>query len=120
MLTAMSNPAGPDWFVTKSQKDLPEDQQTRFKVRGLIGSEVIDVSFVEEDGWLKMTGRGVDGCIRAGLIGWERFLDRDGKEVVFLPGEWRVNASRIPPFDLGEIAREIWRLTKITEEERKN
>lgn len=114
------NPAGPDWFVPKSQRELPEAQQTRFKVRGLIGSEVIDVSFIEEDGWLKMTTRGVDACIRSGLLGWERFNDADGKAIDFLPNAWKANADRIPPFELGEIARDIWQRTKLSEGERKN
>lgn len=119
MLTGM-NPASPEWYVPISQRELSADQQTRFRIRGLIGSEVTDVRFSEEDGWLLMKGAGVDACIRAGLLGWENFNGTDGKPIEFMAHDWKANTVRIPPIVLGEVAREIWNRTKLSEEAQKN
>lgn len=113
--------SGAAWFTPRSQESKPEEERVRYKIRGLIGTEAMDVNFHEdEDGWRTMTARGGNACLRCGLLGWERLTDKDGQAVEFDPKDWRGNIARLNPLDVVQIALEIWNRTFPTEEARKN
>lgn len=114
------DPAGADWYTPKSQADKPEESRVRFKIRGLVGTEAMDVSFhTEDDGRMSMTSRGGNACLRAGLLGWENLTRPDGTPVYFDGMDWKANVARIPPIDNIDLALEIWNRTFLSAEQKK-
>lgn len=116
------DPGGEDWFTPRSQDSKPVELRVRFKVRGLIGTEAMDVKWdIDEAGRWSMTARGGNACLRAGLLGWENRV-KDGKALEFDPdpAKWKANVDSLYPMDALDLAMEIWRRTHLTEEARKN
>ena len=115
-----TDPAGAAWYVPKSQADKPEEEQARYKIRGLIGTEAMDVHFhVDEDARMSMTARGGNACLRAGLLGWEHRLAGDGTPIEFSDKDWKANIAGLHPLDAVEIALEIWNRTFLDEAQKK-
>lgn len=115
------DPAGADWFTPKRHHEKPEEERVRYKIRGLIGTEAMDVNFhSDEDGRMTMTARGGNACLRYGLLGWERATDKSGVPMEFSEKDRKGNIDRIDPLDAVELALEIWNRTFHTEEARKN
>lgn len=115
-----ADPAGADWYAPKSQAEKPEEARVRFKIRGLLGTEAMDVSFhTEDDGRMSMTSRGGNACLRAGLLGWENWTGADGKPVEFDAKDWKGNLTRIPPIDVIDLALEIWNRTFLSADQKK-
>jgi hypothetical protein len=105
------------WFVPKSQLDKPEDQQARYKIRGLIGTEAMDVNFHTDDsGRTSMTARGGAAALRAGLLDWENRTPGFDSD----PRHWKANIDALDPMDALALAVEIWNRTFLTGEARKN
>jgi hypothetical protein len=81
------NPFAPFWYTPAEDKDLPEGQRTRFKLRGLNGSEfghiapelIVDPELRMVSG---VSGKGLDLALRYGLVDWENFCNDNG-EVAF-------------------------------------
>jgi hypothetical protein len=118
-----ADPAGAQWYVPKSQLDKPEDQQVRYKIRGLVGTEAMDVNFHDDgNGRLTMSSRGGTAALRAGLLGWEKRTGRDGQPLDFDADarNWKANIDSLAPMDAVDLAIEIWNRTFLTEEARKN
>lgn len=110
-----------DWFTPKSQDALSEEQRVRYHIRGLVGTEAMDVNFhADENGKLRMTSRGGTAVLRAGLLGWENRLGPEGKPLAFDERNWKANIDSLSPLDALELAIEIWDRTFLTEGERKN
>lgn len=109
-----------EWYTPKSQAEKPEEERIRFKVRGLIGTEAMDVNFhSDEDGRMTMTSRGGNACLRAGLLGWENWPGPDGKPREFNAKEWKANIAALNPVDAIDLALEIWNRTFLSEEQKK-
>jgi len=113
--------SGVTWFTPKTQTEKPEDQRIRFKIRGLIGTEAMDVNFhSDDDGRMSMTARGGNACLRCGLLDWENVLNRDGKPLEFNAKEWKESIATLNPVDVVELALAVWNRTFQTEDARKN
>lgn len=116
-----TNPAGVDWFTPKSQLDKAEEDRARYRIRGLVGTEAMDVKFeTDDEGHTTMTSRGGNACLRAALIGWENRKDANGNEIFFQDKDWKANVASLNPIDAIELSLEIWNRTFLTEEARKN
>jgi len=112
----------PSWFTPASEEETGIENPTRFKIRGLTGIEVIDITPLikidtNEDGDTQVIlGSAAANILLAnGLIGWEGFCDSDGADVPFS----QKNKSRIPMIDCLTIAREIFFRTQITADDKK-
>ena len=118
----ITDPAAAEWYTPKSHLDKPEEDRVRYKIRGLIGTEAMDVNFhADEEGRMTMTARGGNACLRVGLLGWEnRRRPGSGDAVEFSDKDWKANIASIPPIDAVDLALEIWNRTFLTEEARKN
>ncbi len=114
------DPAGAAWYVPKSQEAKPAESQARYKLRGLIGTEAMDVHFhVDESGRMSMTSRGGTAALRAGMLDWEN-RTRGGAPLAFDAKNWKANIDSLDPLDAIELAIEIWNRTFLTEDARKN
>lgn len=115
-----TDPAGAEWYTPKSQLDKPEEERARYKIRGLIGTEAMDVNFhVDDDGRMSMTARGGNACLRAGLLGWEGRKDAAGADLAFSEKDWKANIAGINPIDVVDLALEIWNRTFLDEAQKK-
>ena len=110
-----------EWFTPPSQADVEEGARIRFKIRGLRGTEAMDVDFhAADDGRMVMTARGGASCIRYGLLDWENIRDAEDKPVAFSPKHWKANIERLAPLDALNLALAIWDRTFLSETARKN
>lgn len=115
------NPAGENWFTPQSEEAKPEEERVRYKVRGLRGTEAMDVNFyVGENGRVTMTSRGGNACLRAGLLGWVNVKDAQGNAIEFNEKDWKANIEAMSPMDALFVALDIWNRTMLTETARKN
>jgi hypothetical protein len=118
-----ADPTLPSWFVPKAERDKPEGEQTRFKIRGLLGTEAMDVNFVQDDlgGGLSMTARGGNACLKHGLLAWENHKDaKTGQPAEYDDKNWRRNVERMRPELNIELALAIWDKTFLSGEQEKN
>lgn len=114
------DPAGTAWFTPKSQADKPEEERARYKIRGLIGTEAMDVHFyADEDGRMSMTSRGGNACLRVGMLGWENRKDAQGNDIAFAEKDWKANVAGLNPVDAVELSLEIWNRTFLSDEQKK-
>lgn len=114
-----TDPTGAEWYTPKSQDAKPEEERTRYKIRGLLGTEAMDVTFHQDEGFMSMTTRGGNACLRCGLLGWERHTT-DGKPLEFSEKDWKANIASLSPTDAIDLAIEIWKRTFLSEQARKN
>lgn len=115
------NPAGENWYYTPEQLAKPEEKRVGYKIRGLIGTEAMDVDFfVDEQNRTKMTSRGGNACLRYGLLGWKNFKDKNGAEIEFDEDDRRANIEKLFPLDALDLALKVWDRTFLTEGARKN
>lgn len=116
----MSAPADQTWYTPRSQADKPEDERARFKLRGLVGTEAMDVKFYfDDDGSPSMTSRGGEACLRKGLLGWENYKDKNGNDLVFDEKNWKANINALYPLDAIDLAIEVWNLTCLSDQQKK-
>jgi len=126
------------WFyVLVRERDLDEEKQTRFELRPLACGELAKIedhlaSFSAETGEARMlSGTQTLGILRAGLVGWENFPDRNGNDVSFSGTKRKLNGveimqpddsalDRLTPQDRRELAQAIAEQTRLTEEQRGN
>lgn len=115
-----NDPTGAQWFVPSSQAAKPEADQARYKIRGLIGTEAMDVNFyTDEAGRTSMTARGGAAALKAGLLDWDN-RQKNGAPLAFDAKQRQANIDTLDPLDAIELAVEIWNRTFLTEEARKN
>lgn len=108
----------PFWYKPDSQKDDPSP--TRFKIRGLNGTEqgyvqpelVIDTTGKMVTG---MTGKGLELTLGYGLLDWENFTDEDGAAIAFSP----INFGRLDIVTRTELAMQILAASYVAPEEKK-
>lgn len=119
-MTTTTDPAGAQWYVPKSQAARPEEEQEKFKIRGLVGTEAMDVHFfMDEDGRMSMTARGGNACLRVGLLGWEQRKGADGAALAFSEKDWKANIASLSPMDAVELSLEIWNRTFLDAAQKK-
>ncbi len=101
----------PHFYVCKCDQELPEEEQTKFKVRFLTAKEqakirdmmytVSGIGNARSERFL--TGTAVMKALEYGLLGWENFKYEDGTDIEFN----KENFSCIPPRERDEIANYI-------------
>ena len=111
------NPFAPFWYTPEA--DQGSENPTKFKIRGLNGSEIGYVSpeFVIDDAQRMVTGmsgKGIDLTLRYGLLDWENFENDNGK-VKFSPN----NFALIPHLTRVELAMQIIAASYVSDEEKK-
>lgn len=115
------DPNAGEWFTPSSQADKPEESRIRYKIRGLISTEAIAVTWTQdEEGHAHMTPKGANSALEYGLLGWENWKDDDGTPIEFDPKNRRLNILKLYPLDAIELPHEIWSRTFLSEEARKN
>lgn len=127
------NPSTVRIYVPKCDRDLPEEEQLKFKVRMLRARE--SAKFRDEIYEIKGLGKKRTERLRSGshelrvlyacLEGWENFTDEDGKEIEFKKrkgseGDIIDNVDFIPDEIRAELARYCSRENEIDEEEEKS
>lgn len=81
------NPFAPFEYVTLADRELPEPERTKFRLRGLNGSEFGHIApelLLDDSTLAGCTGKGLDMALRYGLLGWENF-ENDKGAVAFHP-----------------------------------
>ena len=94
---------------------------TRFKVRGLDGSqqaEVMPDCLMVSDDDIRITAPAMYKIIKYGLVDWENFDDADGGPVRFSKNA-KANQARLEYSDQVEIAGKVLELTFETAEDKK-
>ena len=104
----------PYWHESREDKKEGEEP-TRFKLQPLNG-EVAAQVIIDMKGGEDLTERGVQLCIRHGLIGWENFLGPDDKPMKFS----LARVSKLPPSVIAELASEILTNSRLTVDDEKN
>ena len=103
-----------EWYTPESQEG--EEEPTRFKIRGLNGSQLLELGeFIDSDTGNISTAGLVAAC-KLGLKGWENVFDDEGEKVPFT----RVNINRLPPEIIGELGGKVFTQSLLDEDERKN
>ena len=111
------NPLAPFWYTPRAEEGTPNP--TRFKIRGLDGTEqgylvpelTLDVMSRSVRG---MSGKGLELALSYGLIDWENFANDKGP-VTFAPGNFNLldYALRV------ELAMQILTSSYVQPEEKK-
>lgn len=115
-----TDPAGAQWYTPKGQLDKPEEDREQYKIRGLVGTEVMDVTFfADEEGRMSMTARGGNSCLRVGLLGWQNRKAAGGTDIAFDEKDWKANVAGLNPLDVIDLALEIWNRTFLSEAQKK-
>lgn len=100
-----------------------EDDQVKFKLRGLTTAETLDVQaladFDAERKTMRWTKRAVLAGMQAGLLGWDGFKDADGIPVPFLP-KAADNVERLGIHLTMQLFGEIMGATGLSGEQAKN
>jgi hypothetical protein len=109
------NPFAPFWYTPVA--DQGEEHPTRFKIRGLNGTEVgyVGPEFILDNGTISgLTGKGLEMTLKYGLLDWENFENDSGK-IAFN----RANFGLIPYEVQAEIAMNIIAASYAKEEAKK-
>jgi len=98
-------------YVLKSERTLPKEQQTVFKLRCLTVSQRAEV----EDNYSSIDGRLLIGSrqmvtLRHGLAGWENMLDEAGNKIPFNEKEVEKSIAFLPHRVMGELVDAIFLL----------
>jgi hypothetical protein len=96
-----------------------EECQAKFRARPLSGMDALEVMpelGVNDEGFYTITGQGLRLAIQRGLIGWENFTDKEGRELHFNT----LNINKIAPMKLRKIAEAIIYRTQFTRGQEKN
>lgn len=118
------DPNTPFDFIVEEERGLSTEEQTIFKLKNLTvrESEKIKNSLFSKHGIGKnateqlLIGSQERQSLELGLIGWENFLDKKGKPILFSS----TNFDYIPAKYRAEIALEIRGESELLEEEVKN
>lgn len=101
-------------FIIESDRALPADEQTVFRLRPLTA---IEYQRAGEHSAVS-TAECWRYVLKSALLGWSNFRDSAG-EVKFL-SEITANLSRLSHEQTGEIANKILESSQVTENDRKN
>jgi len=98
-------------YVLKSERALPKEQQTVFKLRCLTVSQraEVDDNYTSLDGRL-LTGTRQLTTLRLGLAGWENMLDEAGNKIPFNEKEAAASIAFLPHRVMGELVDAIFLL----------
>ena len=112
------DPKKPIEVVVESEKDLPKEQQTTFKVLPVLTSEAMDFAVEFGDGKstvdLGDVGRFTDFVVKH-LVGWKNFVI-DGKEALFYRGsDAKKNIDYFTAPQLFELIQAIIATAGLTE-----
>lgn len=133
MATAV-DPSAVYTYVLKEDRELPREEQTKFKLRSLSAGEQAKVKdstagWENETGRMQMNSGTVElMALRFGLVGWEGFRDASGNEVEFDGTKRKVNGvsimqpsdaalSRLAPRHRMELAEQITNHGSLTPDE---
>ncbi len=111
------NPFAPFWYTPRGEEG--QEKPTRFKIRGLDGTELGYLSpelvVDEAKGMVTgMSGKGLELALRYGLLDWENF-ENDQGPVRFSVGSF----GKIPYVIRGELAMNILAASYVQEAEKK-
>lgn len=123
-------------YVLKLDRDKPEDERTRFKLRSLTAAEQAKVedqsaSLSGENEIRVRSGSTVLEALKMALVGWEGFKDQQGNDVPFRSTTRKVNGVDVVQGDVAnldwlapewrrELAEAITARGRLTEEDRGN
>jgi len=111
------NPFAPFWYTPMEEAKLEAASPTRFKIRGLNGSEIgfVAPEFVITEGTITgLSGKGLEMTLRYGLLDWENF-ENDSGRIAYN----RANFGLIPYEVQAELAMQIIAASYPTQEEKK-
>src|SRR4051812_39665804 len=111
------NPFAPFWYTPDQDKDLPEGQRTRFKLKGLDGEQLgyVAPEFILEPTTARLTGitgKGLATAMDYGLVDWENFSNDQGV-VPFV----RANFGLIPHRVRVELAFQVILASHVSQAE---
>lgn len=112
MLRVDTGIAEEDYVPDAFKKEGTENPPT-FKLRPLMGPELVDIQAEFNEATQNFTGRGWNLAIRYGLRGWRNVEDQNGNPVKFS----RDNLKFIPSNILIELASRIIATSKFSAEE---
>lgn len=119
------NPNKEHTYVVKSERNLPDNQKTVFKVRYLTMAEQAEIrdSLYNVRGVGKarserfQTGTADLETLKKGLKGWENFTDEEGKPLTFNASLITEMLNLIPPDARSELAAHIRGESEVSEGE---
>ena len=79
-------------FTFTPEGDDVEDA-TKFKLKPFNGEQYNDVHFdlnMDEQGHMRITGKGIIKALAYGLVGWENFKDESGNDIEFIPENFKL------------------------------
>lgn len=124
-----ADPRIPFDYILGIDRKKPRQEQTVFKLKILSPTEEAEIqdsgiSMVKEQEFKFNLGKKKIQILKAGLVGWNNFKDRDGKDVLFNTdknGEpTDESLSRLRPEWRTELANAITEQNTMSEEEIKN
>lgn len=105
----------PEWYTPESEKGF--DDAAQFEVRGLTGSELLDVQSHFDLENTTIRGPGLVLACKYGLTDWKNIVDDKGEEVVFVK---RTALDRLPAEVLAELGSHIISSSVMDEDETGN
>jgi hypothetical protein len=112
------NPFAPFWYTPLGDREAPEGQRTRFKIKGLDGVEagyvLPEVRFAEDGRMVGLSGKGVELALGYAMVDWENFANDSGP-LAFA----RANFHLIPVELRAELALHILGASFPSAEEKK-
>jgi len=106
--------------VTLEIDDAPENEKSRFTIKGLSALDYADllreVIATPSGEFMGLTSKGIRLCFTKGLKGWENVQDKDGKDVPYSFN----NALKLPVITQSAICAHIMGNSEISEDMEKN
>lgn len=110
-------------YILECDKDLSSDKQTKFFIKPLSARQAAvmqdSISLVDGKASISNMGTYTLDVLKAGLTGWENFVDESGNQIKFTKN-MDENIDRIPMEYRYEISSEIMNLSTLGESKLKN
>lgn len=110
-------------YILECDKDLSKEKQTKFFIKPLSAKQSAamqdSISLVEGKASITNMGTYTLDVLKAGLVGWENFVDVEGNQIKFVKN-MDENIDRIPMEYRYEISSEIMNLSTLGENKVKN
>ncbi len=102
-------------YVLESDREKPDDQKTRFRLKHLTCSQLAEIN----DTYLRKKGEELSGgamrrCLELCLVGWTGFRDQDSKEIAY-PGSQNEALDRLQLDHLTEMGTHLLKGAKLDE-----
>jgi len=113
---------GPHPYIPKSDRDLPEEDQTVFHLKNLTQEQWDKVCHHWARGGEGYTllGPTATKILKMVLTGWDNYCDADGNPVPFNPHDMKANLNALSAGLRTELAGEVLDRNELTETESKN